>query len=86
MRCKGLSDASLGFWKTSRERFEQEKGGLKRSDFGLYFWQNNLGFGLAYVKRWVVPRHRHATGLQWKCCSLFGGDTNFALEFRGLSV
>lgn len=42
MRCKGLSDASLGFWKTSEGRFEQEKVGLKRLGFGVYFWRKKL--------------------------------------------
>ena len=35
MRCKGLSDASLGFWRTSEEGFEEKRGDLKRLDFGL---------------------------------------------------
>ena len=30
MKCKGLSDASSGFWKTSRESFKQGKKFLKR--------------------------------------------------------
>jgi len=34
MRCKGLSNASLGFWRTSGDGFEEERGFLKRLDFG----------------------------------------------------
>jgi hypothetical protein len=30
MRCKGLADASLGFWEASGRGFEEGKGDLKR--------------------------------------------------------